>query len=271
MSDLNLQPVEESGFQIDKEAFGSFLCKLRKEKGYTQKELAQRLFVSDKAVSKWERGLSMPDISLLIPLADTLEISVTELLKHRHIEQTEKLDTAQVDEIVKKTIHFSEEHTAPKLPSVKAWTAVYAASLLILFIELAALPIPAINKNQAFPFLPENLLLGTLLGAAFAVASLVTKQKLPDYYDQNKIYGKISGFFRIELPGVAFNNSNYPYILFTLRSWAAGMLTIYPILYTALSYAFGSLWSYLDELITLVFILSTLFIPLYIVGKKYEA
>ena len=56
--------------EIDNAAFGRFLAARRKEKGYTQKGLAAQLFVSDKAVSKWERGLSMPDISLLIPLAE---------------------------------------------------------------------------------------------------------------------------------------------------------------------------------------------------------
>ena len=57
-------------YELDKAAFGRFLAQLRREKGMTQKELAATLYVSDKAVSKWERGLSVPDISLLVPLAD---------------------------------------------------------------------------------------------------------------------------------------------------------------------------------------------------------
>lgn len=50
-------------------SLGSFLQQLRKENQLTQKELASQLHVTDKAVSKWERDLSAPDISLLIPLA----------------------------------------------------------------------------------------------------------------------------------------------------------------------------------------------------------
>lgn len=66
-------------YQIDNEKFGQFLSDLRKEKSMTQKELADRLFVSDKTVSKWERGNSMPNVTLLIPIADVLGITVTEL------------------------------------------------------------------------------------------------------------------------------------------------------------------------------------------------
>lgn len=80
-------------FEIDKTQFGEFLTSQRKRKGYTQKELAQKLFISDKAVSKWERGLSMPDISLLMPLADVLEVTVTELLEGRRMENAGGMDT----------------------------------------------------------------------------------------------------------------------------------------------------------------------------------
>lgn len=61
-------------YELDKAAFGHFLAQLRREKGMTQKELAATLYVSDKAVSKWERGLSVPDISLLEPLDAALEL-----------------------------------------------------------------------------------------------------------------------------------------------------------------------------------------------------
>ena len=46
-------------YELDKEKFGQFVAELRKEKGYTQKELAERLYLSDKAISKWETGGSL--------------------------------------------------------------------------------------------------------------------------------------------------------------------------------------------------------------------
>ena len=60
--------------------FGDFLYFLRKEKGITQSELAQKLGVTNKAVSKWETGESMPETSLLLPIAKIFDISVDELL-----------------------------------------------------------------------------------------------------------------------------------------------------------------------------------------------
>ena len=61
----------------------------------TQKELAQRLFVSDKAVSKWERGLSMPDVALLAPLSELLGVTVTELLRGQRTQERETLEAVR--------------------------------------------------------------------------------------------------------------------------------------------------------------------------------
>lgn len=59
---------------------GALISRLRKERGLTQRELAERLLVSDKAVSKWERGMGCPDVSLLARLADELDVELTALL-----------------------------------------------------------------------------------------------------------------------------------------------------------------------------------------------
>ena len=57
----------------------------------TQKDLADKLFVSDKTVSKWERGNSMPNVTLLIPIADVLGITVTELLQGEKLKENKTL------------------------------------------------------------------------------------------------------------------------------------------------------------------------------------
>lgn len=65
---------------MNKEIFGGFIAVLRKEAGMTQKQVADRLHVTDRAVSKWERGLSYPDVTLMEPLAAVLGVGVEELL-----------------------------------------------------------------------------------------------------------------------------------------------------------------------------------------------
>lgn len=66
-------------YELNKIAFGSFLAQLRREKGMTQKELAACLYVSDKAVSKWERGLNYPDIILFQPISELLGLPLLQL------------------------------------------------------------------------------------------------------------------------------------------------------------------------------------------------
>ena len=68
---------------MDREMLGRFIAQRRKERNMTQRELAEKLHVTDKAVSKWERGVGCPDISLLEPLAETLELSVDQLLTYQ--------------------------------------------------------------------------------------------------------------------------------------------------------------------------------------------
>lgn len=70
---------------MDKYVTGSVIRKLRENKRMTQEELAEKIFVSSKAVSKWETGQGFPDISLMEPLAKALDISVIELLSGEDI------------------------------------------------------------------------------------------------------------------------------------------------------------------------------------------
>ena len=66
---------------MTKQTFGAIISALRKERGLTQLELAQQMGVTDKAVSKWERNLSFPDVASLPKLAEVLGTSVDELLE----------------------------------------------------------------------------------------------------------------------------------------------------------------------------------------------
>lgn len=71
------------------QTLGAAIASLRKEKGMTQLELAEQMGVTDKAVSKWERNLSCPDVASLPKLAQTLGVTVDELMYNRTVEKTE--------------------------------------------------------------------------------------------------------------------------------------------------------------------------------------
>lgn len=70
---------------MDQEKIGKFIAKLRKDKNMTQVELANKLEVTDRAISKWENGRGLPDVSLFEPICQELNISINELLKGEKI------------------------------------------------------------------------------------------------------------------------------------------------------------------------------------------
>lgn len=72
---------------MDQIKIGKFIADERKRKGYTQKQLSEKLEISDKTISKWERGNGFPEVSLLLPLCDELEITVNELLSGERVSE----------------------------------------------------------------------------------------------------------------------------------------------------------------------------------------
>ena len=71
---------------MDQEKIGQFIANLRREMALTQRELAEKLCVSDKAISKWECGKGLPEVSLMLPLCRVLGITVNELLSGERLE-----------------------------------------------------------------------------------------------------------------------------------------------------------------------------------------
>ena len=85
----------KGGVEVDQVKIGNFLKKLRKEKGITQEQLAEILNVSGRTVSRWETGNNMPDISILVDIADYYDISIPEIIsgerKSEMMNEEEKL------------------------------------------------------------------------------------------------------------------------------------------------------------------------------------
>lgn len=85
---------------MDQEKIGKFICKLRKEKGLTQKDIAEKLNISDNSVSKWERGINIPDISYLTFLAEIFNVTVNELLNGEYDYKKKDKDYLKLNKVI---------------------------------------------------------------------------------------------------------------------------------------------------------------------------
>lgn len=82
---------------MEQEKIGKFIAALRKEKNLTQMQLAEKLNITDRAVSKWERGKSMPDSSIMLELCKILDINVNELLMGERIEEKDLQNSSEIN------------------------------------------------------------------------------------------------------------------------------------------------------------------------------
>lgn len=113
------------------EKIGKFILLLRKEQGLTQSQLAEKLDVTNKAISKWERGLGAPDISLLRNLSSILKVSINEILIG---EKLESITKEQSDEILVESIFLYQEKGIKKTISISLiifMFTFFVASLVI--------------------------------------------------------------------------------------------------------------------------------------------
>ena len=90
---------------MDLKKIGCFLKELRKEKGITQEELAQMLYVSARTVSRWETGTNMPDISILVDIAEFFDVSIPEIING---ERKSEIMEEEVKETVLKLTDYAE-------------------------------------------------------------------------------------------------------------------------------------------------------------------
>ena len=111
---------------MDNNKIGKFIALKRKEKNLTQQELGEKLFVTDKAVSKWERGLSLPDVALLGKLANVLDTDIYDIL------QIEKQEESNVD--IEKILE--EEKVKIKKQLIKRILVIFVPIVIIICIIL---------------------------------------------------------------------------------------------------------------------------------------
>lgn len=97
---------------MDAHKLGSFIATQRKELGLTQADLAEKLHVTDKAISRWERGIGLPDINTIEPLAVALNVSVVEVMKSELL--TEAITEQDTSTVIKDVIDLLEKKRAER-------------------------------------------------------------------------------------------------------------------------------------------------------------
>lgn len=127
---------------------GKFIAECRKKNNLTQMQLAEKLNITDRAISKWENGKAMPDSSIMLDLCNELKISVNELLSG------EMIDMNNYNEIAEKTLleMAKKEETQNKRLMTSMWTILIASTIFYIGILLLA-----VNT------LEEGVILGTII------------------------------------------------------------------------------------------------------------
>lgn len=116
---------------MENENIGKLISKIRKEKGMTQKDLANKLNVTDRAVSKWERGICCPDISLLKDLSNILGISISKLICGEEVSE----------ESINKTIQYTEKNIKQRIIKYLNIALISIMIFLIIFVVLNILKV----------------------------------------------------------------------------------------------------------------------------------
>lgn len=207
--------------------------------------------------------MSIPDTALLIPLADLLGISVTELLLCERTAQRDVLETDQVEDIVKTAITYSGQEDKRAYQIKDHWIAFY---VLCLFAGCAGTFLNYITEQPCIEMLMTAILLCAVFGGYFCG---FVKIKLPPFYDENSINLYYDGPLRMNIPGVRLNNRNWPHMVKAARIWCGISMLILPVLNAAGSSVLKS-WAAIGNYILLGALLCCFFLPVYIVGKTYE-
>lgn len=202
-----------------------------------------------------------------MPLAEILGVTVIELLECRRLPKDEPLDSQQTEEIVKKVIGLSEEEQRKyRLDRFKRGLQLLLCAAAGC-LEIWILTMLGFTLDELSASLATMMVLMAIFGTYFCVFS---KEKLPRYYDENRISAFSDGFLRMNIPGVYFNNRNWPYIVRAGQLWAMIGLVASPAIFYIMNRFLPEVWDAAAVYIILILVLGGLFIPMMTVARKYE-
>lgn len=255
-------PDAQKASPLSAATFGPFVARVRAERGLTQRELAERLYVSDKTVSKWERGLSLPSVPLLVPLAEALGLSISELMSCEESPGQGSVERADADRLIAASLGLSGAVLTGRQRALRV-----AALLMVVAVwgVLTARVVFSRDMDTLSRALSDPAVTGGLLMlVAMAYFSFFCPDSLPGYYDENRISFVAQGPFRMNLGGLMrIHNGNWPAVCRAGR-WAAGAAAA---LMPALELALGGA---LPDAAVGLLGCAVLFAPVLVAGKLNE-
>ena len=165
---------------MDNKKFGDFIKELRKEKQLTQKELGEKLNITDKAISKWERGLSFPDIAVLKDLAEFFEIDISELLNGERGKKQEIDIEKAIQEAIENYKNI-EEKKKEKVQKVKKRIGVISIIIFVFALILQIVYLIIFKRHNyeyvidALEYIINQIM---ILSATSSIILLLKKKKI---------------------------------------------------------------------------------------------
>ena len=162
---------------MDNKKFGDFIKELRKEKQLTQKELGEKLNITDKAISKWERGLSFPDIAVLKDLAEFFEIDISELLNGERGKKQE----IDIEKAIKEAIENYKNIEEKKVQKVKKRIGVISIIIFVFALILQIVYLIIFKRHNyeyvidALEYIINQIM---ILSATSSIILLLKKKKI---------------------------------------------------------------------------------------------
>lgn len=120
---------------MNTEKIGKFIAENRNNKSLTQSQLAEKLHITNKAVSRWERGIGLPDISLLEPLSKELDISILELLKGEHLNENKQVEKDEINVLLNALIKINKEQNHQKLFFLTIIISIFYFIILTIYLS----------------------------------------------------------------------------------------------------------------------------------------
>ena len=120
---------------MDQIKIGKFIAENRKNKNLTQAQLAEKLNITDRAISKWENGRGLPDLSLIKPLCDELNISINELLSGERLDKKEY--NKKLEENIEKTIEYSNDKIKNIRSKINTIIIIFVTIISIIILDTA--------------------------------------------------------------------------------------------------------------------------------------